>query len=147
MNSAKMTKILCRCLFDITATGVTGHYKSSRIPFQDNAGQKIQNESSWNRARNQQRNWETLTQIISLRTQVSELTVPQRLDDAWEFEFATETPDAYGPANDPTLILRADADGVPMLLNIPQQGVITGELVTQGLDQNIWFHPVSINNE
>lgn len=141
-----MTKILCRCLFDCTATGVTGHFKSSRIPFTDKAGQSITDETAWNRARNQQRNWETLTQIISLRTQVMELTEPEFYDGAWEFEFATETADAYGPEEDPTRILRLDAEGVPMIQNLPTGEIITQQLVTQGLDQNIWFLPTAINN-
>jgi hypothetical protein len=142
-----MTRILCRCLFDITATGVTGHFKGSRIPFQDRAGQRITDESSWNRARNQQRNWETLTQIIGLRTQVMDLTQPERYDGAWEFEFATETPDAYGPAEDPTLILRMDSAGVPMLQNIAANELMTAELIVEGPDQNIWFLPTAINND
>lgn len=141
-----MTKILCRCLFDITATGVTGHFKSSRIPFTDRSGQAVTDEISWNRSRNQQRNWETLTQIISLRTQVIDLADPERFDGAWEFEFATETPDAYGPADDPTQILRLDAGGVPMIQTLPTGEIITKELVVQGDDQNIWFLPTAINN-
>jgi hypothetical protein len=141
-----MTRILCRCLFDITATGVTGHFKSSRIPFQDRAGQQIVNEVSWNCARNQQRNWETLTQIIGLRTQVMDLTAPEKFDGAWEFEFATETPDAYGSADDPTEILRLDSSGVPMLQTLNTGEIITQELVVEGVDQNIWFLPVAINN-
>jgi hypothetical protein len=141
-----MTKILCRCLFDCTATGVTGHFKSSRIPFADRAGQQVTDETSWNRSRNQQRNWETLTQIISLRTQVIDLTDPERFDGAWEFEFTTETPDAYGPESDPTQILRLDSAGVPMLQTLPTGEIISQELVVQGQDQNIWFLPTAINN-
>jgi hypothetical protein len=140
-----MTKILCRCLFDITATGITGHYKSSRVPFTDRAGNTITGEPTWNRSRNQQRNWETLTQIIGLRTQV-DLTTPEKFDGAWEFEFATETPDAYGPPDNPTSILRSDATGVPMLLTLESGEIITGELTVDGPDQNIWFLPVTINN-
>ena len=49
-------KFICKTLFDITATGVTGHYKSSRVPFRDSTGNNIENETTWNRARNQQRN-------------------------------------------------------------------------------------------
>ena len=140
-----MTKIHCRCLFDITATGVTGHFKSSRTPFQDRAGQRIIDDATWNRARNQQRNWETLTQLISLRTQVIDLTPPERIDGAWEFEFATETPDAYGPVNDPTGVLVSDAAGVPMLINLDNNEIMSAELVVLGLEQNIWFTPISIN--
>ena len=141
-----MTRILCRCLFDITATGVTGHFKSSRIPFQDRAGQSITDEVTWNRARNQQRNWETLTQIIGLRTQVMDLVDPEKFDGAWEFEFSTETPDAYGSVDDPTKILRLDSAGVPMLQTLNTGEIITEELVVEGVNQNIWFLPVAINN-
>ena len=146
MNCHAMTKILCRCLFDITATGVTGHFKSSRIPFRDRADQDVVDEVTWNRARNQQRNWETLTQLISLRTQVIDLTMPERFDGAWEFEFATETPDAYGPENDPTQILRADTDRVPMMQTLSTGEFFSEELVVSGPDQNIWFLPIAINN-
>jgi hypothetical protein len=145
MSWVAMTKILCRCLFDITATGITGHFKSSRIPFVDRAGQSITNEISWNRARNQQRNWETLTQIIGLRTQILELTVPERFDGAWEFEFSTETPDAFGSEDDPTRVLRLDAQGVPMLQNLNTGEIITQQLVVDGTEQNIWFLPTAIN--
>ena len=138
-----MTKIRCRCLFDITATGVTGHFKSSRTPFQDRAGKNIVDEASWNRSRNQQRNWETLTQLISLRTQVTELTDPVRVDHAWEFDFATETADVYGTADDPTLVLRNDCAGVPMIVNLEDQKTMVVELVVEGLDQNIWFEPIA----
>jgi hypothetical protein len=141
-----MTKILCRCLFDITATGVTGHFKSSRIPFRDRVGQHITDEVTWNRARNQQRNWETLTQLISLRTQVVDLTQPECFDGAWEFEFATETSDAYGSSDDPTLILRMDSAGVPMLQTLKNGEIMTSELIVEGPDQNIWFLPTAINN-
>ena len=143
-----MTKILCRCLFDITATGVTGHFKSSRIPFRDRAGQDIVNEVTWNRARNQQRNWETLTQILGLRTQLFALTdpIPDQTGTRWMFEFETETDGIYGPKDDPTQVLRADANGVPMLRELNNDPEIESVLITSGPKQNIWFAPISINS-
>ena len=80
-------KFMCQTLFDITATGVTGHFKSARLPFLDHAGQTINNDISWNRSRNQQRNWETITQILSLRTQLFEITDPiqDQLGARWIF--------------------------------------------------------------
>ena len=80
----------CTTLFDITATGVTGHFKSSRAPFEDRAGNTIQDVADWNRSRNQQRNWETVNQIIGMRTQVDS-TMPKREGSSWSFEFETET--------------------------------------------------------
>jgi hypothetical protein len=140
-----MTKIQCRCLFDITATGVTGHFKSSRIPFCDRAGQSILNEADWNRSRNQQRNWETLTQLISLRTQVIDLTNPKKINGVWEFEFATETADVYGTAEDPVGILKTDVVGVPMLLIHTNNTIKSDKLAIQGPNQNIWFEAIAVN--
>jgi hypothetical protein len=37
-------RFFCKTLFDITATGVTGHFKSSRIPFRDRSGKNIVDE-------------------------------------------------------------------------------------------------------
>jgi hypothetical protein len=141
-------KYVCQTLFDITATGVTGHYKSARIPFLDRAGQTIKNEESWNRSRNQQRNWETLTQILSLRTQLFLLTDPVQdlTGTRWMFEFETESDGIYGPDSDPVLILRSDANGVPMLRELNNDPDIENILVTEGAQQNIWFAPISINN-
>jgi hypothetical protein len=140
-------KYVCQTRFDITATGVTGHYKSARIPFQDRAGQAIKNEESWNRSRNQQRNWETLTQILSLRTQLFLLTDPVQdlTGTRWMFEFETESDGIYGPESDPVLILRADAAGVPMLRELNNDPDIETVLITEGAQQNIWFAPISIN--
>ena len=141
-------KYVCQTRFDITATGVTGHYKSARIPFQDRAGQTIKNEESWNRSRNQQRNWETLTQILSLRTQLFLLTDPvaDLTGTRWMFEFETESDGIYGPESDPVSILRADANGVPMLRELNNDPDIETVLITEGAQQNIWFAPVFINS-
>jgi len=140
-------KFACQTLFDITATGVTGHCKTSRMPFQDRAGQIIKDETSWNRSRNQQRNWETITQILSLRTQLFDLTEPiqDQTGSRWMFEFETETDGVYGPDSDPVSVLRSDAEGVPMLRELNNDPDIETVLVTKGPRQNIWFAPISIN--
>jgi len=140
-------KFACQTLFDITATGVTGHCKTSRMPFQDRAGQIINDESAWNRSRNQQRNWETLTQILSLRTQLFDLTdpIPDQSGTRWMFEFETESDGIYGDESDPVAVLRSDAAGVPMLRGLDNDPDIETVLITEGARQNIWFAPVSIN--
>ena len=133
--------------FDITATGVTGHYKPSRIPFRDHVGNIIIDQISWNRARNQQRNWETITQILSLRTQLFRLRDPvvDTTNSMWFFEFETETAGIYGDIADPTAVLRADADRVPMLTGLDDRVDLFPTLVTDGPNQNIWFAQLSIN--
>jgi hypothetical protein len=133
-------RFLCRTFFDITATGVTGHFKSSRIPFHDHAGQYISSEAAWNRARNQQRNWETLTQLLGMRTQIFQLENPKKNLDVWSFEFAVETPDVFGPQDDPVQLLLIDAAGVPMLLGLENKTNLTPVLLVDGEDQNIWFN-------
>ena len=141
-------KYMCQTLFDITATGVTGHYKSARLPFQDLSGQIITNDILWNRSRNQQRNWETITQILSLRTQLFAITTPiaNIMGTKWMFEFETETSGVYGPNDDPVSVLRSDANGVPMLRDLDNDPDIEPFLCTAGPRQNIWFASITINS-
>jgi hypothetical protein len=107
----------------------------------DRANQEIDDITSWNRARNQQRNWETLTQLISLRTQINDINEPKKSDGFWMFEFTAESPSSYGSENDPTEILRYDSNGVPMIVDL-SSGSITEPLITGGPDQNIWFEAI-----
>jgi len=139
-------KILCRTAFDITATGVTGRYRSTRLPFEDRAGTLIDTEQAWNRSRNQQRNWESITQVLGLRTQALNLTDPQHENQYWQFEFETEAQNVYGSIEQPFELLYADCEGVPMILNLDETAVTTPLLCTQGPDQNIWFNELHINN-
>ena len=131
-------KFACQTLFDITVTGVTGHFKLS----------SALSSTEWNRARNQQRNWETLIQILSLRTQLFGLTTSVRdtTGTRWMFEFETESEGVYGPESDPVQVLREDAEGVPMLLELDNLPEIDPFLITVGPRQNIWFAPISINS-
>lgn len=140
-------KFACQTLFDITATGIIGHCKTARMPFLDRAGQTIRDIESWNRARNQQRNWETITQILGLRTQLFALTDPisDQSGSRWMFEFETESDGVYGPEDDPVSVLRSDANGVPMLRELDNDPDIETVLITDGPRQNIWFAPISIN--
>jgi hypothetical protein len=140
-------RFACQTLFDITATGTTGHCKTARLPYTDAAGQVIRDQVTWNRSRNQQRNWETLQQILSLRTQIMQITLPlpDQTGTRWMFEFETDTAGAFGPDDDATMILRQDAAGVPMLGELNNEPDLDPFLVTTGPRQNIWFAAVSIN--
>ena len=105
-------KIICSTLIDITVT------KNIR--------------STNNKERNQQRNWETLTQLISLRTQVTVYTEPKTLDDAslavlglnrrasriWTFEFGSEFADIYDISGEPLAALIQDCDNVPLITGL-----------------------------
>jgi hypothetical protein len=111
------------------------------MPFKDLSGQEICDQLTWHRSRNQQRNWETLTQIIGLRTQIFDLQLPwrDRGGTTWMFEFETERDGMFGPDADPTQILRQDSEGVPMLLKLDNRSDLAPVIVNQGPEQNIWF--------
>ena len=140
-----MLQFECRTLFDITDTGVVGHYKSARVPFRCRNGTLVTDEHSWNRARNQQRNWETLTQLISLRTQIIDVTDPARNKKYWGFTFNTEV-DVFSTYTDPVGVLKGDSEGVPMLTMLDNDPNIDSVLVPSGVGQNIWFSMLPINN-
>ena len=120
-------RIRVKTLFDCTATGVTGRWR---------AGQHHIDEVSWNRRRNQQRNWETLLQTVGMRTQLVDIREPRLRDNAWVFEVTTDRGDALV---DPVTTLIEDCSGVPMLRNLDEKTALEPTLITQGDQQNIWF--------
>lgn len=133
-------KIRCITQFDITATGVRSTLNKNRIPFRDAAGHVINDEASWHRSRNQQRNWETLTQIISLRTSPLEITGPDLINESspksWQFDFEIERPDSIALGEDPLGALRIDCQDVPMLTGLDET---PGQQAVLVLDRNIRF--------
>lgn len=131
-----LMKIQCQTLFDITATGTTGHVKPNRWPYKDAAGTPITNTESWHRSRNQQRNWETITQLISLRTQIDNLQDPVRDQDLWQFEFEVENDNLFSNGVDTLAVLKLDCAGVPMLTNL-NESAKTGTVLV--INQNLWF--------
>jgi hypothetical protein len=138
-------KIACRTVFNCMVTGVTGHFKPSQIPFQDRAGQLIDDQATWNLSRNQQRNWETLLQVIGLGTQPTVITLPYHEDGCWHFEFETATDGVYSVSGDPINLdaLYQDCKNVPMIVHIDEQTQHTPVLCVEGIDQNIWFETVN----
>ena len=137
-------KIQCQTLFDITATGVTGHIKPGRMPFYDLAGNRIADAMEWNRSRNQQRNWETVTQLIGLRTQVINLTSPAKIDQRWQFEFEVDNENLFSDNSDTLSVLKTDCAGVPMLTGLTETPALTPLLA---VNTNIWFTTIPINTQ
>lgn len=134
-------RIHCRTLFDITATGVRSHYKESRIPFHDDAGRAIEDQQSWNQSRNQQRNWETINQLISLRTLPENISTPLYNASArnWEFEFDVTNIESISLGDDMVGGLVRDCVGVPMILGLLESTGVDTVLTTTGPHANIWF--------
>ena len=124
--------------FDCRPTGVTGHYRENLLPFTDQLGQHITDISTWVRSRNQQRNWETIMQLIGLYTQPVRVSRVRAKDQRWQFEFDTEFDDVFLVNDDPVGRLLQACDGVP-IINYVEQQLTT--LLRPGV--NIWFDPLN----
>lgn len=135
--------VQCRTLFDITATGVRNHTSTARRPFQDQAGQQVDTDQQWVRSRNQQRNWDTINQILALRTLPERVTVPQVTFSAdqkqWIFEFDIPDLSAVTEGTDLFGLLRRDAEAVPMIIGLSETTHLPATLHTMGDDVNVWF--------
>jgi hypothetical protein len=124
--------------FDCRSTGVTGHYRENTLPFTDQLGQSVTDIPSWVRSRNQQRNWETIMQLISLYTQPVRVSRVRAKDQRWQFDFDTDFDDVFTIHDDPVGRLRQACDGVPIINYVEQQ--LTTLLRP---DVNIWFEPLN----
>jgi hypothetical protein len=138
-------KVLCRTLFDCTHTGVTGHLRPQQLPFTTKTGLVIHTPEQWNLSRNQQRNWESLLQIVSLRTQPMNVVPPTKHTDGWHFAFEVESEGVLssGHGSDNLAGLVGDCEGVPMVTDLQEAEVITATLHAQGTNQNIWFSAIN----
>ena len=116
--------ILCWTTFDITPTGIKNHYKNRTFPITDDLGNVIADIDTWSRARNQQRNWETINQIISLRTLPIEITLPEKMIRdgiaIWTFEFQLNNIEGLGTIHDPLGEILKDARDVPMITGLDE---------------------------
>ena len=104
-------------LIDITPTGVINY--------------SVQNEHK----RNQQRNWETVQQILSLRTQPTILETDNFIDDlsnynfginytgqhhVWTFKFGVDYPDIYQDGPDKFGLVKSDFRITPIILGLDE---------------------------
>lgn len=135
-------RIKCTTLFDCSATGTTGHLRISELPFVDGSGTMVTNQPGWHRSRNQQRNWETLVQLISLRCQPTIVDKPQRDDHCWSFVFEVDSAGVFG--GDQFDALLNDCRGVPMVTGLTETNWTSSVICVDGQDQNIWFRTINI---
>ena len=135
--------IQCATLFDITETGVRNHTANARLPFQDQAGQEVDTEKAWVRSRNQQRNWETVNQILALRTLPENISSPVRQQSeqglTWQFEFDVPDLSAVSQGDDALSLLLQDCEAVPMITGLTETADLEPALRAQGTAANIWF--------
>ena len=131
--------------FDCTPTATMSYRKLQ--PNTTNAvGHKINTIDDWNFSRNQQRNWETILQVVSLKTQALDITNPvimTREDKkVWQFSFAIEHEDIYNDGTDKLGLLKQEVHGVPMIIGLNEtysEGFLMPYLLATGENQNIMF--------
>ena len=121
-----MQKIRCYTLFNITKTGITNRRNSSKLgPDKD---------KEWEKLRNTQCNFDTLIQVISLRSQPENITDPvqeivlfedcdlfgfmydkQECQITWSFDFTVNYYGVYNDGINELGHLYSDCDSVPMI--------------------------------
>ena len=139
MTGPELQFVCCYTLIDITSTGV------------------IKKRSTDQRQRNQQSNYETFTQLISLRTQPLELTSSTKLENqklsdyefgiksnkrhtVWSLIFATEFIGVFDKDNQPLAALREDFDQVPIICGLDETYVFKDpKIITNSLNLNTYF--------
>lgn len=148
-----MIKIVCYTLFDITPSGIKSHTRALDFPLVDRTGTTLANLEDWARARNQQRNWETILQVVSLRTQPENCSEPVNFivdfkttefplkskGRVWSFAFESDIDDAFEQAGDPIGALNADVHQVPMILGLNETSTKNQFVVSAGSARNIYF--------
>ncbi len=113
------------------------------------------------RMRNKQRNWETVMQVLGLRTQImSSKQLPTETKDLsnfkfgsgytgkhriWTFEFEVEFENLYLQDRDPYGVLKNDFSHTPIILGLDETAQPPMPIFyTDGLGKNIYF--ISILN-
>lgn len=132
-------------MFDITKTNVS----SRRHAFSESS------DPETIRQRNQQRNFETLLQIIGLRAQPEEITDPvlvnkqdkkiwgtqyKKDSKVWSFSFNIQFPEVFNNETGPLGNLYLDCDGVPMITGLDETAELKSKLSSSDSNEkNIHF--------
>ena len=155
------SKYQIKTLIDISPTGMISEFRDNiPLPFVDDLKNIINNQETWNVSRNEQRNWKTLVQCISIRAQPIMLQAPlietvsvgplgftgyKGKKKVWTFEFGFETPDIYLDANNPVKLLKQQLDVIPIIIGLNETAnITTSTLVTTGIKVNTLCYPIDI---
>jgi hypothetical protein len=142
-----MQKVECHCLFDITHTGITGHTRNMSFPVVDKNQNHITTSAQLNCARNQQRNFDTLLQLIGLRTQIFSIESPELCESSlwpgkkcWRFSFEIEHNSQWLVDNDEFWVLKQDSHNTPMITGLTESTGLDPLLDATGTHPNITYH-------
>ena len=141
-----MHRIRCHTLFDITQTGVLNRSK----PSEDDV-------EGWIKRRNTQCNFDTVLQVISLRSQPEVIRLPCEVDltetlyemfgflyntenvSCWKFEFEVQHSSVFENGIIPLGALYKDCEGVPMIMSDNQHSMCPKFLDITPELKNIYF--------
>ena len=147
------TIIKCHTLFDVTNTGITNRKPPINIP-----EDKL---LDWQHDRNKQNNFDTLVQVISLRTQPEEISKPivtevdftddkfgflfndEEPQQSWNFTFTVYYKNVYNDGINELGLLYDDCDGVPMLKIGTEWDKLPNFLDVSPELRNVYFEVIS----
>lgn len=147
-------------LVDISTTGTIGQFKN--IKKTNLLGDSLDTEPLWKKSRNQQRNWETVIQIIGLRAQPiylenSVILTNQDLSQyafgtshvgtgtVWTLTFGVEAANVYDSNNIPLQSLVDDFDGVPIITGLNESFSFQKSVfLTKNGMKNVYFAPTTL---
>ena len=130
-----MQKISVATMFDCTETGTRHHHR------------KHNDHDKWNYMRNQQRNWETFLQCISLRCQPLNINGPrvhtnENQQKYWTFSFEYDRDYIFATPEDPIGLLKQDCHGVPIIVGLDEsfkELFLTPYIIASGDNPNTVF--------
>jgi len=125
--------------FDCTKTGIQNHRRSASLTVSD-----------WQYLRNQQRNYETIIQCLSLRCQPLNIAGPYIYTNNdnqlyWSIQFETDKEDIFRLKDDPIGVLKQDCQHVPMIVGLGESErelFFTPYMITHGSSTNTFFQQV-----
>lgn len=126
-----MQRIKAITKFDITYTNITRRFNKMSLPMVDHNNETIADHQTWLYKRRQQSNYETLMQLLSLRSQALNNTISVKNGSLWEMEFEYES-----SVDMETLM--ADCHGVPMIIGLDEQDGISS-YISCFENANLWF--------
>ena len=123
--------------FDVTQTGVVRNFKKEALPL--SVGRLlITTEKDWILKRRQQSNWETMIQVISLRTLPINLRQSKK-GKKWIINFDIEAGAVYQLGDDLIGLLKQDCTNVPLLTGLTETKKLGPFVIIEGTTKNMTF--------
>lgn len=142
-------KIKCTTFFDVTRTGINTRRQEFNVV-----------DPNYNLKRSQQSNFETILQIVGLRSQPEEVTYPEKTMTllskmkmgnryeskikipVWHFTFEVSQDDVFSDESSPLGKLVQDCDSVPMITGLTEWNKMIQKLDTTAEFRNIYFEVI-----